>query len=262
MSTAPQLIQTQIYAPGQSVSVWKEALEGGTASGFVYRKVWQSHQYGIAKAWLSWAHHRHFALTLQAHGEAQNNVQVAGLQVHPYRVEVVTNDAGSDFRRDWLNRVTASNLLVRQQDLLKLVRGCLRALQSMHALGVLHGDFKADNLCIYIRPASTEGTMHLDLASLRLIYFAYAVYQARPLKFLLPTDLERLVSLLDFYRSAIRQAYGMPWLLRVARCSEPVAPRLCLFIIAAYYLVVLFSKGVSALSMGVLLCLLVLLALV
>ena len=222
MSTSSQLIQTQSSAPGQSVSVWKEALEGGTASGFVYRKVWQSHQDGAAKAWLSWAHHEHFVLTLLAHGEARNVVQVAGLQVHPYRVEVVTNDAGPDFRRDWLDRITTPNLLARQQDLLKLARGCLRALQSVHALGVMHGDFKADNLCIHARPASTGGPMRLDLASLRLIDFAYAVYRERPLKFVLPTDPERLAYLPDFYRAAIRQAqaHGEPGPIQHAACAQ------------------------------------------
>ena len=41
-----------------------------------------------------------------------------------------------------------------------------------------------------------------------------------------------------------------------------LGPTLCLCVIAAYYLVVLFPQGVSAFPLGVLLCLLVLLALV
>ena len=221
MSTA-QLIQTQCASPGQSVSVWKEDAEDGVSLGFVYRKVWQSQQAGTAKAWLSWAHHEHLVLTLLAHREAPHVVQVAGLQLHPQRVEVVTHDAGPEFRRDWLSRLSAPALLTCQQDALKLTRACLRALHSVHASGVVHGDFKADNLCIQARPTNGDHHLHLDLRSLRLIDFAYAVYLEQPLKYVLPTDPDRLEYLPDFYRLAIRQAQseGDPAPIQRAACAQ------------------------------------------
>ncbi len=220
---SPQLIQTQTAASGQSVSVWKEAAAGDPDSGWVFRKVWQSPPADGAKAWLSWAHHEHLVLTLLAHADVGHVVQVAGLQVHAERVEVVTHDAGPDFRRDWLDQLSAPTLLSGQADALKLARACLRALQEVHALGVVHGDVKADNVCVRARPVrSGENTLQLDLGSLRLIDFAYAVYRERPLKFVLPTDPDRLDYLPDFYRAAIRQAQteGDPAPIQRAACAQ------------------------------------------
>lgn len=221
MSSA-QLIQTQSAASGQSVSVWKEPVEGGLGSSWVFRKVWQSPPAGGGKAWLSWAHHEHFVLTLLAHGDARHVVHVAGLQVHPECVEVVTHDAGPDFRRDWLKPLTAPVLLTRQADALKLARSCLRALHAVHALGMVHGDVKADNVCVHARPTLQGEPLSLDLGSLRLIDFAYAVYRERPLKFVLPTDPDRLDYLPDFYRAAIRQAQaqGDPAPIQRAACAQ------------------------------------------
>lgn len=228
MSSA-QLIQSQTAAPGQTVSVWKEVAESGYGLGWVYRKVWQSMPTGSTKAWLSWAHHEHFVLTLLAHGEVRHAVQVAGLQVHSERVEVVTHDAGPDFRRDWLQQINTPDLLLRQADALKLARAFLRALQSIHALGVVHGDVKADNVCIHPLPSRTGGPVCLDLGSLRLIDFAYAVYRERPLKFVLPTDPDRLDYLPDFYRDAIRQAQVQndPALIQRRACAQVDLFSLC-----------------------------------
>jgi hypothetical protein len=64
-----------------------------------------------------------------AHGDTPHVVQVAGLQVHGDRVEVVTVDAGLDFQRDWLEPLSASKqcLFERQEEALKLARTCLKA---------------------------------------------------------------------------------------------------------------------------------------
>lgn len=219
---AAQLIQTQSPGPGQSVSVWKESDEAG--HGLVYRKIWQSQTGPLAKAWLSWAHHEHLLLTLLAHHDAKHVVQVAGLHVHLERVEVVTADAGPDFQRDWLDHAAAQGvpLLAYPQEALKLARACLQALQSVHALGVMHGDFKSDNLCIDRFDADPQALLSMDLGSLRLIDFAYAVYREQPLKFVLPTDPERLTYLPEFFRTAIKtaQATGEPSHIQCVACAQ------------------------------------------
>ena len=224
MAMSPaQLIQTQSPAPGQSVSVWKQSteIESGRAC---YRKIWQSRPGPTAKAWLSWAHHEHLLLTLLAHGDAAHVVQVAGLQVHVDRVEVVTVDAGLDFQRDWLEPLSSTQqcLFKRQEEALKLARTCLKALESIHAMGVVHGDFKSDNLCIPVAVDPVGITMSLALGQLRLIDFAYAVYKEQPLKFVLPTDPDRLSYLPDFFRQAIRQAQENddPAAIQSAACAQ------------------------------------------
>lgn len=224
MAMSPaQLIQTQSPAPGQSVSVWKQSAEIESDRA-CYRKIWHSRPGPTAKAWLSWAHHEHLLLTLLAHGDTPHVVQVAGLQVHGDRVEVVTVDAGLDFQRDWLEPLSATKqcLFDRQEEALKLARTCLKALQSIHAIGVVHGDFKSDNLCIPVADDPVGATMSLALGQLRLIDFAYAVYKEQPLKFVLPTDPDRLSYLPDFYRQAIRQAqeHNDPAAIQIAACAQ------------------------------------------
>ena len=221
MSSA-QLIQTQSPAPGHSVSVWKEPTADGL--NFCYRKIWQSHPGPTSKAWLSWAHHEHLLLTLLAHRDAKYVVQVAGLQVHTESVEVVTVDAGLDLQRHWLDLAASqgTQLLTHQADALKLARACLKALQAIHALGVMHGDFKSDNLCVKACAAQTQSPIWMDLDSLRLIDFAYAVYREQPLKFVLPIDPDRLDYMPDQYRSAIRsaQANDDPSCISRAACAQ------------------------------------------
>jgi hypothetical protein len=224
VTPAPQLIQTQSPEPGQSVSVWKEFSE--TARGYLFRKTWQSQPGPVAKAWLSWAHHEHLLLTLLAHREAKYVVQVAGLQVHADHVEVVTVDAGLDFQRDWLDRVALQGepIFLHPTDALKFARACLCGLLSIHKIDMMHGDIKSDNLCINAR-AIDNGTGYgtgnnketatrlvLDLDSLRWIDFAYAICREQPLKFVLPTDPDRLAYLPEQFRMAIRtaQATGEP----------------------------------------------------
>ena len=221
MSSA-QLIKTQSPAPGHSVSVWKEPTADDL--NFCYRKIWQSHPGPTSKAWLSWAHHEHLLLTLLAHRDAKHVVQVSGLQVHTESVEVVTFDAGLDLQRHWLDLAASQGiqLLTHQADALKLARACLKALQAIHALGVMHGDFKSDNLCIKACAAEPQYPILMDLESLRLIDFAYAVYREQPLKFVLPIDPDRLDYMPDQYRSAIRsaQANDDPSCISHAACAQ------------------------------------------
>ncbi|MFM1924821.1 MAG: hypothetical protein RIT44_627 [Pseudomonadota bacterium] len=238
VTPAPQLIQTQSPAPGQSVSVWKEFSE--TARGYLFRKTWQSQPGPAAKAWLSWAHHEHLLLTLLAHREAKHVVQVAGLQVHADHVEVVTVDAGLDFQRDWLDRVAlqGESLFLQPTEALKLARACLRGLLSIHKIDMMHGDIKSDNLCINAKVTGnvncnvkgnstgnntdTATRLVLDLDSLRWIDFAYAVCREQALKFVLPTDPDRLAYLPDQFRMAIRtaQTTGEPVHIQRAACAQ------------------------------------------
>ena len=226
VTPAAQLIQTQSPAPGQSVSVWKEFSE--TARGFLFRKTWQSQPGPAAKAWLSWAHHEHLLLTLLAHREAKHVVQVAGLQVHADHVEVVTVDAGLDFQRDWLDRVALQGepLFLQPTDALKFARACVCGLLSIHKIDMMHGDIKSDNLCINAKHTGhntgTESRLVLDLDSLRWIDFAYAVCRAQALKFVLPTDPDRLAYLPEQFRTAIRtaQATGEPLHIQRAACAQ------------------------------------------
>jgi uncharacterized integral membrane protein len=62
----------------------------------------------------------------------------------------------------------------------------------------------------------------MDLDSLRLIDFAYAVYREQPLKFVLPIDPDRLDYMPDQYRSAIRsaQANDDPSCISRAACAQ------------------------------------------
>jgi hypothetical protein len=233
---APQLIQTQSSEPGQSVSVWKEFSE--TARGYLFRKTWQSQPGPVAKAWLSWAHHEHLLLTLLAHREAKYVVQVASLQVHADHVEVVTVDAGLDFQRDWLDRVALQGepIFLYPTDALKFARACLCGLLSIHKIDMMHGDIKSDNLCINARAigngigngngtGNNKGTatrLVLDLDSLRWIDFAYAICREQPLKFVLPTDPDRLAYLPEKFRMAIRtaQATGEPFHIQHAASAQ------------------------------------------
>jgi len=178
----------------------------------------------MEKAWLSWAHHEHLLLTLLAHGDAPHVVQVAGLQVQANRVEVVTVDAGLDFQRDWLDSIVAPQqcLFESQEEALKLAHTCLTALQSIHAMGVVHGDLKSDNLCIPMASDTAGENLCMALDQLRLIDFAYAVYKEQPLKFVLPTDPDRLTYLPEFFRQAIRNAQvnDDPAAIQQAACAQ------------------------------------------
>jgi hypothetical protein len=219
-----QLIQIQNPSPGQSVSVWKELGERAGQPVHFYRKVWLSKSLPTYQDWLYWAHHEHLILTLLANRGAPYVVQVSGLQVEPHRVELVTVDAGPDFQRNWISGLGALRepLLPTEIDALKVARACLKALSSIHRLGLIHGDFKSDNICIAQRMEFSGERLSLDLQSFRMIDFAYSVYQEQAMRFVLPTDPDQLLYMPDFYRDAIRrsQSSGDPTYIQSAACAQ------------------------------------------
>ncbi len=217
--TSAQLIQRQSNGPDLSVTVWRERVSDEPSGAWVFRKVWACGASPDAQAWLSWAENEHLILTLLGHEHSPHVVEVCSLQRHPDRVEVVTRDAGPELRRHWLGHLTTPMLFERESDVLRLARACLKGLLEVHTWRVIHGDVKADNLCIPAAPSSGQGRIRLDLRHLRWIDFAYAVHSERPLKFVLPTDPVRLDYLPDFYREAIvksQQSRDPSWIQRAA----------------------------------------------
>jgi len=206
-----QLIQSQNPSPDCSVSVWKELAAENTNqhSRWQYRKVLASSNPLLNTAWLSWAHHEHLVLTLLAGRGAKHVVQVSGLQVSPSKVELMTLDAGADFERDWLGPARLAQketLWASENDALKWARACLLALESVHRLGLVHGDLKSDNICITSSQSTASSCKKIDLSSIRLIDFAYSLYRDAPLQFVLPTDPIKLDYLPEFFKSALAKA--------------------------------------------------------
>jgi serine/threonine protein kinase len=204
------LIQSQNFSPDCSVSVWKEFAPENTHQHprWQYRKVWASSNPRLNAFWLSWAHHEHLVLTLLAGRGAKHVVQVSGLQISPSKVELMTLDAGSDFERDWLGPARLAHketLWATEDDALKWARACLVALESIHRLGLVHGDLKSDNICITSSQSAGSGK-RIDLSSIRLIDFAYSLYRDAPLQFVLPTDPIKLDYLPEFFKSALTKA--------------------------------------------------------
>ena len=221
----PRLIQTQSPAPHLSVSVWREAVPSGKPApgDCQYRKIWKDDKARTDSSWLSWAHHEHLLLSLLSQRSINHVVKVSGLQVADTQVELVTLDAGSDFLRDWIlpaQQAGKPTLWRSETDALRFLRACLKALLSLHSLGVVHGDLKADNLCVSEDKLHAGSSKRLNLNSLTLIDFAYALYREAPLKCVLPTDPTRLDYLPDFYRQAIQasQTSQNPGLLLSVVC--------------------------------------------
>jgi serine/threonine protein kinase len=136
-------------------------------------------------------------------------VQVSGLQISPSKVELMTLDAGSDFERDWLGPARLAQketLWASEQDALKWARACLVALESVHRLGLVHGDLKSDNICITASQSAGSSGKRIDLSSIRLIDFAYSIFRDAPLQFVLPTDPIKLDYLPEFFKSALVKA--------------------------------------------------------
>lgn len=221
----PRLIQTQSPSPHLSVSVWRESLPSRKDNDkqYQYRKIWKDVQAGGSSSWLSWAHHEHLMLSLLSQRSIDHVVKVSGLQVADTQVDLVTLDAGPDFLRDWLmpSQHSGNTTLWKSEvDAIKWMRACLKALLSLHALGVIHGDLKPDNLCVSAEDVYSGQSKRLDLTSLTLIDFAYALYREAPLKFVLPTDPSRLDYLPDFYRQAIEVSQNRqdPGMLQSVAC--------------------------------------------
>ena len=72
-----------------------------------------------------------------------------------------------------------------------LARHCLIALDSIHALQLVHLDLKADNVCVPIGPVdfdphSPEQSLHARFDELALIDFAFSLVSGEPLESALP----------------------------------------------------------------------------
>jgi len=79
-------------------------------------------------------------------------------------------------------------------------------LESVHRLGLVHGDLKSDNICITSLQSTGGSGKRIDLSSIRLIDFAYSLYRDAPLQFVLPTDPIKLDYLPEFFKSALVKA--------------------------------------------------------
>ena len=234
MSATSRLIHQKIVSAGHKVSVWREeSLQKGIPI-VLYRKSWQCDFPKQADAWLSWARHEHLLLSLLAGRGAQHAVAVSDLHVDHDNIELVTRDAGPELQRDWLLQRTPK--LQSESELLTLSYHCLVALQEIHRMGIVHGDFKADNLCI---PAQ-RGLQAPDISQLQLIDFAFSLSRDYPLRFVLPIDPDRIDYLPQFYKSAIRQA-------QVSKQPEPIQ-KVCCAEIDLFSLGVMMEKIISAMA--------------
>lgn len=216
MSATSRLIHQKEVSANQKVTVWREERPQSGKPMVLYRKSWQCDAPAHAQAWLSWARHEHLLLSLLAGRGAQHAVAVSDLHVDQHNIELVTCDAGPELQRDWL--LQRAPTLQTERGLLTLTYHCLVALQEIHRMGIVHGDFKADNLCI----PSQLGMRTPDLSQLQLIDFAFSLSRDYPLRFVLPIDPDRIDYLPTFYKSAIRQAQAskQPELIQKACCAE------------------------------------------
>ena len=146
MQATSRLIHQKEVSANQKVSVWREERQQGGSFQVFYRKLWQCDAPVQAQAWLSWAEHEHMLLTFLAARGAQHAVVVTDLHKDQHNIELVTRDAGPELQRDWLMQHTP--WLQSERALLTLAYHCLVGLQEIHRMGIVHGDFKADNLCI------------------------------------------------------------------------------------------------------------------
>ncbi len=234
MSATSRLIHQKMVSAGHKVSVWREeSLQKGIPI-VLYRKSWQCDFPKQADAWLSWARHEHLLLSLLAGRGAQHAVAVSDLHVDHDNIELVTRDAGPELQRDWLLQRTPK--LQSESELLTLSYHCLVALQEIHRMGIVHGDFKADNLCI---PAQ-RGLQAPDISQLQLIDFAFSLSRDYPLRFVLPIDPDRIDYLPQFYKSAIRQA-------QASKQPEPIQ-KVCCAEIDLFSLGVMMEKIISAMA--------------
>lgn len=212
MDTTQHLIHHKQYFGGNQVSVWRKAgIFQGRKANF-YRKVWQASASSQGQAWLSWASHEHLLLTLLAARGATSVVIATDLHVDPERIELLTLDAGPELNKDWLSHPVLSGLVdaphpfSTEVELIRLARACLRGLAEIHRLGVVHADFKADNLCLNRAPGVQAGSFRINYQSLRLIDFAFSLSRDNPVRFVLPTDPAKLDYLPGFFREALSAA--------------------------------------------------------
>ncbi|MBC8379779.1 MAG: hypothetical protein H8E62_11470 [Planctomycetes bacterium] len=107
---------------------------------------------------------------------------------------VATADAGVTIQ-DWLQvqcsnqqSETPGNPFKHAGQFLQLIRACLKALEEIHRLGIVHCDIKPDNICLPYRPYPMKAgqRIHIDFEQIQLIDFAFSISRNRPLTKALP----------------------------------------------------------------------------
>ncbi len=111
---------------------------------------------------------------------------------------VETFDAGLDVQKWCMLRPRYQNGTVglhpfeHVAQFLRLIRACLLALHEIHLNGIIHGDIKADNICLFYSPypyqPSTNELVQINFQGLKLIDFAWSVSKLIPLEHPLPIN--------------------------------------------------------------------------
>jgi hypothetical protein len=198
-SDQEEVLQTQsVFSPGAAVvrdeaHVWVErVLERGADGQTItfYRKKFKW------EGWDIWSE-RESCFLGQFHGHRLKHVvQMRKLETStPGVVSAVdTYDAGITIE-DWrtvearyADGTTFNHPFRRGEDFLRLMRACLAALKEIHDVGIVHCDFKADNICLpYVpRPYTPGVPLKLDFAAIRLIDFSFSIGRDLPLEHILP----------------------------------------------------------------------------
>jgi hypothetical protein len=211
------LIRQQVLDSAHSVTVWRQVGQFNGEAVLTYRKVWEGPLNAPTQGWLSWGLHENFLLTLLAGRGVTSAVTTLDLHKDAHRIELLTLDAGPELQRDWIK---AYPCVWTDQDLMKLGYHTLKALVQIHREGVVHGDLKADNICV---PATSDkGATGIDWQELKLIDFAFSLSRDYPLRFVLPLEIKNIDYLPHFYKNSIVKSQQMqqPELVQKSCCAE------------------------------------------
>ncbi len=232
--TSPTLVRRQPLDASHSVTVWKQGGQYNGQPAMTYLKVWEGRADGSSAGWLSWGLHEQLLLTLLAGRGVRSAVTTLGLNQDTHRIELSTLDAGPELQQDWLD---AGGTLLSDTELVKLGYHALRALLQIHQVGVVHGDLKADNICVSETRDPRTGARCVDWRSLKLIDFAFSLSRDNPLHFVLPIDTRKIDYHPEFYRQAVEQSQ---------QSRSPVAAQAaCSAAIDLYSLGVMLQKQVA-----------------
>jgi hypothetical protein len=197
---APRLPGGPALRPCQYEKVFKEEGLGAAAGYWIQRE----NQFLVDFTFIKKL--RHAVLVSNVAADAD------GLHT-PIMKSIVTVDAGLTVE-DWLsarprypNGKTLDHPFQHAGPFLELLRACLVALREIHALGIVHCDIKADNICLPytpypFRPEPGE-RVRIDFERLRLIDFAFAVTPERPLECPLP-----ILPVAPYQSNLLKQALG------------------------------------------------------
>ena len=231
--TSPTLVRRQPLDASHSVTVWKQGGQYNGQPAMTYLKVWEGRADGSSTGWLSWGLHEHLLLTLLAGRGVRSAVTTLGLNKDTHRIELSTLDAGPELQHDWLE---AGGVLLSDTELVKLGYHTLQALAQIHQEGVVHGDLKADNICVSETQDQQTVARCVDWRSLKLIDFAFSLSRDNPLRFVLPIDTRKIDYHPPFYRRAVEQSQQLK--------SPQAAQAACSAAIDLYSLGVMLQKQV------------------